>query len=337
MHIAEEIARRFQLQEEYLGTEKPINTVTPHVSVTIVTYNHGRFIEQCIESALRQSTSFPCEILIGEDGSTDGTREICVRYAERYPDVIRLFLRDRAVSIFHDGTRDRILNGHFTRMAARGRYLAFLEGDDYWTSATKVQRQAEYLDAHPESWGCFTNAEVVDQLGGTPTRLHYPDGSRRLPVFEPVPLRTDLPSMPDLIMQRRILIMTWMIRRALLQGLPPWYYEIPYCDRAVATLAREKGLVKYMPEVTAIYRLHEGGIWAGSNDFSAKYETSISIFRRINEHLRFQYDPYVSVRIAELYAVIAKRFAQQRNAEMAGRYQILTREALARVQALPRS
>src|SRR2546425_11408599 len=68
----------------------------PTVSVLMVTYQHARFIREALDSVLIQKVRFPFEICLGEDGSTDGTREICIEYAQRYPDKIRLFLRDRA-------------------------------------------------------------------------------------------------------------------------------------------------------------------------------------------------------------------------------------------------
>ena len=79
---------------EYLGDSKPVNLKVPLVSVCVATFQHFKFIEKCLQSILQQKTSFDYEILIGEDVSTDGTRELCIHYAEKHPDLIRLFLRD---------------------------------------------------------------------------------------------------------------------------------------------------------------------------------------------------------------------------------------------------
>jgi len=144
--IEKEYYRRLALQQEYGGTDKPINKIEPLVSVVTTTYQHAPYIRQCLDSILMQETDFPFELIIGEDGSTDGTREICIEYADRYPDKIRLFLRDRNLTQYYtsDGRVIRF-NGHFARAAARGKYIALCEGDDYWIDKTKLQKQVEFL------------------------------------------------------------------------------------------------------------------------------------------------------------------------------------------------
>jgi len=137
MDIQAEIERRFKLQTEYLGESKPVNKITPLVSVSVATYQHAPYIRECLDSILNQETNFPFEIIIGEDESVDGTREICIEYAEKFPDKIRLFLRDREISHLKDenGKLIKRLNGIFTfgLMSSRGKYIALCEGDDYWT------------------------------------------------------------------------------------------------------------------------------------------------------------------------------------------------------------
>ena len=89
-----ELNKRFLLQEEYLGNNKVVNKVEPLVSVTVITYQQADYIADCINGILMQRTTFPIEIIIGEDGSSDGTTEICKDFAEKNRDKIRLFIRD---------------------------------------------------------------------------------------------------------------------------------------------------------------------------------------------------------------------------------------------------
>ena len=81
----EEINKIFLLQEEYLGKQKPINKLNPIVSIRVNTYQHVNFIKECLNSILMQQTNFEYEIVLGEDESTDGTREICIEYAKKHP------------------------------------------------------------------------------------------------------------------------------------------------------------------------------------------------------------------------------------------------------------
>jgi glycosyltransferase involved in cell wall biosynthesis len=115
---------------------------TPLVSVKMITYNHAPYIAQAIECVLAQKTDFPFELVIGEDCSTDGTREIVFDYAKRYPDIIHVITSEKNV-----GAKK---NSHRTDQACKGKYIAYCEGDDYWQRDDKLQIQADYLEAHPE-------------------------------------------------------------------------------------------------------------------------------------------------------------------------------------------
>jgi glycosyltransferase involved in cell wall biosynthesis len=124
----------------------------PLVSVTMITYNHAPFIVQAIEGVLQQKTNFPFELVIGEDCSTDGTREIVFKYQKKYPDIIRMITSDNNVGMTNNGIR--------TMKACRGKYLAFCEGDDYWQSLHKLQKQADYLESHPECGMVYSSYDV---------------------------------------------------------------------------------------------------------------------------------------------------------------------------------
>ena len=112
------------------------------VSVKMLTYNHAPHIAKAIECVLAQKTDFAFELVIGEDCSTDGTREIVFDYARRYPDAIRVVASNKNVGSH--------INNNRTRAALRGKYIAWCEGDDYWQRKDKLQLQVDYLEAHPE-------------------------------------------------------------------------------------------------------------------------------------------------------------------------------------------
>ena len=123
-------------------------SVTPDcvVSVCIQTYQHARYIRECLDSVLMQKVDFPWEIIIGEDDSTDGTREVCIEYAEKYPNLIRLFLRSRKDVIYVNDKPTGRHNMIENIKAARGKYIALLEGDDFWLNEYKLQKQIDFLD-----------------------------------------------------------------------------------------------------------------------------------------------------------------------------------------------
>jgi len=141
---------------EYLGTDKPVNKIQPVVSVCIQTYQHAAFIAECLDSVLMQETDFPYEIIVGEDDSKDGTREICKEYAEKYPDKIRLFLRDEKDKIFINGRKTGRFNFIENLKAARGEFIALCDGDDYWIDESKLRQQQELIVSN-KLVACYSN------------------------------------------------------------------------------------------------------------------------------------------------------------------------------------
>ena len=135
------------------------------LSVVMTTYNHERYIATAIESVLRQQTDFRVEIVVGEDCSTDRTRAIVEDYQRMYPECVRIVTSEENV-----GWRK---NYRRTIEAARGRYIALLDGDDYFTHRKKLQMQVELLESNPDVGMCYTRSERVDDEGNT---IIYPEG-----------------------------------------------------------------------------------------------------------------------------------------------------------------
>ena len=123
------------------------------VSVCIQAYEHALYIEECIQSILSQKIDFEIEILIGEDLSSDKTREICISYAKRYPNLIRLFLHDRSNNIKINNISTGRFNLLYNLASANGKYIAICDGDDYWRDNHKLGKQLQICKRH--------NSEVV--------------------------------------------------------------------------------------------------------------------------------------------------------------------------------
>jgi glycosyltransferase involved in cell wall biosynthesis len=114
----------------------------PVVSVHMITFNHEPYVARAIEGVLMQETDFPIELVIGEDCSTDRTREIVLEYQKKHPETIRVIASARNVGPSVNELR--------TDKACRGKYVAYCEGDDYWHHPLKLQKQVDYLESHPE-------------------------------------------------------------------------------------------------------------------------------------------------------------------------------------------
>ena len=127
----------------------------PKLSVILITYNHEKYIRKALDSVLSQETDFPFEIVIGDDCSPDDTKNIIREYRDNYPDIIRLVHREK-------NTGRPTLNVYETTMKCRGDYLAYLEGDDYWTDTHKLQKQMDFLNEHPEYIACTHAHKMID-------------------------------------------------------------------------------------------------------------------------------------------------------------------------------
>ena len=135
----------------------------PVVSVQMLTYQHARFLVEAIEGVLAQRTNFPIELLIADDASTDGAGDIARSYQRAHPEIVRIVTGPANI-----GAR---ANRYRVARRIRGEYVAFCEGDDYWTDPLKLQRQVDYLRAHPEVGAVHTDFDHIVMRGGRWRRL----------------------------------------------------------------------------------------------------------------------------------------------------------------------
>lgn len=235
----------------------------------MVTYNHEAYIAQAIESVLMQDTSFPVELVIGEDCSTDGTRAIVKGYAERYPGIIRALLHDRNVGMQ--------ANGLGVLAAARGGYIALLDGDDYWTDPAKLQRQVDFLDHSPDFSLCFHSADMQFHQDGELRHWQYPQQLTQN-VFET----------RDLFCDNFIPTGSIVFRRYEDFKLPGWFFGCRFHDFPLMLLLSIRGKFKYLDGVMSVYRVHGGGATTGLQGY-ARVIAMTYIYESFNAHTKYQF------------------------------------------------
>lgn len=209
---------------------------TPLVSICITTYNQENFIQETIESVLQQETDFPIEVLVGEDCSTDATRQIVLEFERQHPGIVRAVL-----SPINVGANKNLVG---LLKETRGKYVALLEGDDLWTSTQKIKKQASFLDQHPECTICFHRAERYiqeeDQITGV-----WPD--RDLPMITTI---------EDLSKLNYIPTCSVMYRNVDIGGFSRRYYELKVGDWPLHMMYAQKGKIGFVDEIMARYRIH---------------------------------------------------------------------------------
>lgn len=238
-----------------MTTQTPEARRMPLVSVCIITYRHARYIRQCVESALAQKTDFPFEIVIGEDESDDGTREICQQLAAAHPDRIQLVLNRRADVVHVDGRPRGTHNLMAALAATRGEFIALCEGDDYWTDTQKLALQISYLRANTDCTGCFHEASLVDQDGReTQPEFFKPQVATTRNKYDRRACIGDLLS--------KYATCSLMFRRDAFPEPPAWYLRRS-SDFFFDLVLTRHGSLGFIDRRMAAYRRHSGGVWSG--------------------------------------------------------------------------
>lgn len=223
----------------------------PLVSVSMITYNHAPYVAKAIEGVLQQKVNFPIELVIGEDCSPDGTGEIVLAYQKKYPDIIRVITSGNNVGAGK--------NGYRTTKACRGKYIAFCEGDDYWHNPDKLQKQADYMESHPECGLVYSSYD-----------MYYVKSGKRIKNYIKC-RKWEMPENPDisLILEGKggmwlgILTCTTMVRKNLIEQIiesDPYLHQNDHFTRGDTQLWAEIAHVShvhYIPESLATYNQSE--------------------------------------------------------------------------------
>ena len=234
------------------------------MSVFVLTHDHVAWIGKALDSAISQRAPFPFEVLVADDFSTDGTREIVREYERRHPELVRTFLPERNLGV----------EGIWLDAASqcRGEYVALLEGDDYWTSAEKLARQAPLLDANPGWTSCFHRATLFHEDGRHPSRPATPSFDRD--VFE----------LDELIRANFIPFLTVMFRRDALATTPEWLFSHPWFDWLFHIFCARRGAIGFFDEDMAAYRVHERGNWS-SRSRADQLDLDLELYERLAAEL----------------------------------------------------
>ncbi len=269
------------------------------VSVCVQTYQQVDFIAECLDGILRQETDFGFNILIGDDCSTDGTREICIEYADKYSGKVRLFLHDRGnnIEIYQQPTGR--FNFLYNLYSADGEYVAICEGDDYWTDPSKLQKQVDYLRNRKDFAGCFHD-----------TWVKYQDGSHATSLF-----RTDTKLVlgaEDTIASRSPFHTSSFLFRRMDLNPPKSITKFVSADMFIFSLVARNGKLGRLPEVMSVYRKHESGITKNRALLKNQQEMRIELISELDRLHDFKYSDKAESVIRHHETVIRKMNSRTR-------------------------
>jgi len=210
----------------------------PTVSIVTIAYNVEKYIAEVIESVLSQKTNYTVELVIGEDYSTDRTREICLEYQQKYPNVIRVLCHEKNLGLTP--------NCVATHNACKGKYIALLDGDDYWTDENKLQKQIDFLENNLDYSGCAHQAMKIYDNGDKPQLF----GEEKDTTYY----------LNDMITHRKFHTSALVYRKEIWDktgGIPP---NISSNERAIYPMVAIFGKIMYFKDCMCVYRIHGSGL-----------------------------------------------------------------------------
>lgn len=269
---------------------------TPICSVLVICYNHEPFLKQALDGILLQETSFPFEIVIGDDCSTDNSAKIILEYAKKAPEKIRPICYPQNQGLEGRNNLVRTLG------ECRGKYIAYLEGDDFWTDPHKLQKQVTWLEENP---GYSLAYHAVDIL--TEGHLDYEHQIYASPIQDA--------TTKDILRSHFIPTLSKVYRKELIKNLPDFYFRVPSGDIVIALILSLSGKVRFFPEKMGVYRNHGSGITKTKRRWNLQKTIGyLELYKGFNEFSKFEFSNEINT--------IQKRkliYAQEITASLNGR------------------
>lgn len=250
------------------------------VSVYLITYNHDIYIRQALDSILSQKTDFAYEVIVHDDASTDGTTEIVQEYAQKYPEIIVPIIQkenqySKQVNIYKTFIVDNI----------RGKYIAGLEGDDYWCDENKLQKQVDFLESHLEYSACVHNSTILDCRTNSTKLMNVYTDDRDI-------------QLEDILENgNHSFHVSSILYRSELDEFYPEFMEIPkglFGDLPLRLLLSCYGKIHYFAKSMSVYRYFSKGSWTfNTQDIEHRkriYQAIIELYQAVNEFQERKYD-----------------------------------------------
>src|SRR6185312_4964075 len=215
------------------------------VDIPICTYNHEKYIYQAINGVLSQETNFKFRLLIGEDCSTDNTRDIIRQLALQYPHIIFPYYREHNLGASE--------NSRLLIEECKSKYIALCDGDDYWTDSTKLQKQVDFLESNPDFAFCYHHVNIIQEVGFINQKLEMKFNQPDVSTIENILKLNIWPHINSIL-----------FRRENMPKYPNWLKDCPSGDWGIWVLITGNKKIKYIPETMSVYRQHSEGFWSSN-------------------------------------------------------------------------
>lgn len=275
----------------------------PFVSVFMMAYNHEKYISEAIEGVLMQNTNFDFDIVIGEDCSTDNTRQIILDYQRKYPGKFKLLL--------HKENIGAMANQMAVLQACTGKYIAICEGDDYWTDPLKLQKQVDFLEDNNGFAICFTNSLIKNEKNGqfiiakkniwdvAETKELLTHNSLEGPLFGEV---LNSPGHTSTVVFKKVCV----------DYLPAWLSECFIGDEPLFLIISKYGKAKFINDICTVYRQTFNGISTVNFDYETDYKGRIFMYQKLKEFFGSDMKKDISVLISRYYIKLSRFYMNKK-------------------------
>ncbi len=255
------------------------------VSIICIAYNHENYIADALESFLEQKTSFNFEIIVHDDASNDKTAEIIKSYEIKYPNIIKTILQSE-----NQYSKD-IKICMLSAARAKGKYIAHCEGDDYWIDTSKLQKQVEFMESHPDCSACVHANELVSESTKEIISYYRPSNHSRYFTIEEIILGGGGIFSTNSILEKS----------EFCRNRPEFYMKSKVGDYPMLIHLALVGRIFYIDEVMSAYRVNSLGSWSQKIQANKKFlnehlENTFDTLERINEYTNFKYNEAISRR-----------------------------------------
>jgi RimJ/RimL family protein N-acetyltransferase/glycosyltransferase involved in cell wall biosynthesis len=271
-----------------------IDLVPPMVSIFCMVYNHEKYISDAIEGFLMQKNNFNTVIVIGEDCSTDGSRNVINSCVERFPGKFRL--------IYHNVNIGAVKNQDIVFQNCKGYYIAMCEGDDYWTDPLKLQKQVDFLEKHGDYSLCFHNTNVIDNsTGKTIYNLRRHFGNKTFSTSAIIKGGGSFSATSSML-----------FRNQIISKLPSWFDEVPVGDLFLSILCAMSGKAYYIDNPMSVYNINNSS-WSASmqDSYINRYNLHFKIvksIKEINEVSNYRYNkPFKTLISKHIKAILSDK------------------------------
>lgn len=258
------------------------------VSIVCNVYNHEKYLRDALEGFVTQKTDFPFEVLVHDDASPDSSADIIREYEAKYPDIIKPIYQTE-----NQYSQKIPINITYQIPRIRGKYVAVCEGDDYWTDPLKLQKQVDFLEAHPDYSLCACSVKWLDMRTGKALNRRCVDEDLDV-------------TMEDLIMQRTDRTFQYasvLLRAEIFCCRPEWMKVFRVGDVPLTLHAANCGKVRMLADTMAVYRSHTPGSWTSRTSadhrvWAAALQSIINGLTAFNEATDYRYDETIRRRIS---------------------------------------